>query len=94
MNLRYCMMTAHIDCGETRHAQKVMQDLGITYKHATPQSISDAWWFWGCENVPEELPQFLKPLNDFTTGEPIRPTEVVGWGLSAQDAAWLESIGC
>ena len=45
------------------HPQKVMEHLGITYAHSTPQSVADQWWFWGCKNVPDELPKFLKPLD-------------------------------
>lgn len=44
------------------HAQAVMRRLGITYKKAVPMSISDSWWFWHCENVPDPLPKFLRPL--------------------------------
>lgn len=35
-HLRYCLMTASIDCKEDGHAQKVMEKLGIKYQHATP----------------------------------------------------------
>lgn len=41
------------------HPQKVMRDLGITYKNCTTKSIGDCWWFWHCENIPDELPPFL-----------------------------------
>ena len=41
------------------HPQEVMKKLGITYTVAVPQSIVDMWRFWGCENVPENLPKFL-----------------------------------
>ena len=41
------------------HPQDVMKKLGITYTVAVPQSIADMWQFWGCENVPENLPEFL-----------------------------------
>ena len=42
------------------HPQDVMKKLGITYTVAVPQSIAGMWQFWGCENVPENLPGFLK----------------------------------
>lgn len=58
MHLRFSMY----GCDEIKHPQKVMEDLGITYKDATPQSIADQWWFWDCENVPAELPKYLTPL--------------------------------
>lgn len=77
-NLRYDLIGAHMS-GEKRHAQEVMQVLGITYQHSTPQSISDTWWFWNCENIPEELPIFIGTLK--TT-----PNEAIGRGLSEADA--------
>lgn len=63
-----------------RHAQTVMRELGITYFHAVPQSIADAWWFFDCENVPDELPPWIKPrdFGDFR--------KFVGYGLSAEMA--------
>lgn len=45
------------------HAIKVMADLGITYQHATPQSMAEQWWFWNCENAPNPLPAFLSVLD-------------------------------
>jgi hypothetical protein len=63
--------------GVTEHAQAVMKRLGITYQHATPQSLSDSWWFWNCENVPDELPSYLEPLN-------LAPHKAIGWGLSKE----------
>lgn len=62
------------------HPQKVMEELGITYQHATPQSISDSWWFWNCEGVPDPLPPYLKELDIDD------PMKYVGWGLSQEDA--------
>lgn len=79
MHLRYCTMAAGFGCGEDRHPQTVMRELGITYQHATPQSMADQWWFWNCENVPAELPKYLTPLD-------LNPLEQVGWGLSQEDA--------
>lgn len=52
-----------LDCYNlTEHAQLVMRDLGITYKFAVPKSTTDQWWFFCCENVPDVLPDCLKPL--------------------------------
>jgi len=65
--------------GATKHAQKRMKELGITYQHATPQSLGDQWWFWNCENVPEVLPEDLTELN-------LDPMEYIGFGLSKEDA--------
>ena len=79
MHLCYNMMIAVIDCKENRHPQVVMRELGITYQHATPQSLGDQWWFWNCIGIPPELPKYLTPLN-------LNPHECVGWGLSEEDA--------
>ena len=77
--LTYSLQTAHMDCGEARHAQEVMKDLGITYQHSTPQSMGDCWWFWNCEDIPEDLPQYLS-VSDRD------PMNCIGYGLSQQDA--------
>jgi hypothetical protein len=61
------------------HPQEIMKDLGITYQHCTPQSISDEWWFWNCKNIPTILPEYLCILD-------INPTDCIGWGLSEQKA--------
>lgn len=82
MHLRYDLMTASMDCNENRHAQVVMKELGITYQHATPQSIADQWWFWNCEHVPSPLPKYLSELD-------MQPVEAIGFGLSREDAERL-----
>jgi len=79
MHLRFDYMTAAMECKETRHAQEVMKELGITYKHCTPQSLGDQFWFWNCEFVPENLPEYITEL----TADPM---EMIGWGLSKEDA--------
>jgi hypothetical protein len=79
MNLRYDMLTAAFDHGITKHAQQLMRELGITYTHSTPQSISDSWWFWNCQNVPKELPPYLTILKR-------TPHEAIGWGISEKEA--------
>lgn len=61
------------------HPQKVMKELGITYQHATPQMIADQWWFWNCENLPTELPEYLDELI-------ADPFKMIGYGLSKEDA--------
>lgn len=63
----------------TEHAQKVMAGLGITYQHATPQSMGEQWWFWNCENVPDPLPPFLSELK-------VKPHDAIGYGLSQEMA--------
>jgi hypothetical protein len=78
------MINLKLDLHEIRrHAQDYMRELGIEYQHATPQSITDSWWFWNCTNVPSPLPKGLKVLN-------IKPREAIGWGLSAEIADALE----
>lgn len=61
------------------HPQAAMKELGITYQHATPQSMGDQWWFWNCENLPDIVPPFLEPLN-------LDPMECIGRGLSKESA--------
>lgn len=65
--------------GAKGHPQKVMKDLGITYKLSTPQSVYDEWWFWLPENLPDELPEFL-------TVKEVNPMDAIGDGLSKQMA--------
>jgi len=67
------------ETGLSGHPQKVMKELGITYQHAVPQSISDTWEFWNCENVPDDLPAFLE-VKDWN------PMDRIGWGLSQEKA--------
>lgn len=86
VNLIYCLYTAHSDCGVNEHAKVVMRNLGITYKHATRQSLYDAWQFWNCENVPENLPKYITiNKND--------PMKFVGYGLSQEMAIEIKKEG-
>jgi len=73
------MMTAGMKCGENRHAQIVMKELGITYQHATPQSMGDQWWFWNCQGNTDDLPEYLSELE-------LDPMGQIGRGLSKEDA--------
>ena len=69
------------------HPQKVLKDLGVTYQKAVPQSIADCWWFFGVENLPDDLPDDLKrqiEVKDF--GDLNR---LVGFGLSQDDVDML-----
>ena len=75
------LMGAYL-AGDDRHAQTIIDGLGISYQIAVPQSIIDSWHFWGCENVPKDLP-------DFIVASDLDPMEYIGWGLSAKDAASL-----
>lgn len=64
---------------DSRHAEQVIRDLGITYQHATPQSMYDIWIFWNCNNIPEVLPDYLRVID-------IDPIKMIGSGLSREDA--------
>jgi hypothetical protein len=77
-SLNLSLIGAYYD-GEKRHAQAIMKDLGITYQYSTPQSISDSWWFWNCENIPDNLPEYFSELK-------VDPMKCIGYGLS-EDAA-------
>ena len=65
--------------GENRHPQQLMSDLGMKYQHSTPQSICDSWWFWNCENIPNELPEYISELKS-------NPMDCIGYGLSEENA--------
>lgn len=82
MHLKYCLMTANMG-GEMRHAQEVLKELGVTYQHATPQSLYDSWWFWNCQNVPDKLPKYLTELT-------VKPHDAIGYGLDKQTADAIE----
>ena len=77
-NVKLCMRSAY-EAGFKNHPQKIMKELGVDVFHPVPQSISDSWDFWGCENLPDPLPDFLREIT--------RPPEkFIGWGLSQGDA--------
>lgn len=65
--------------GYNEHPQQTMERFGITYQHATPQTMGDQWWFWNCENIPDPLPEHIDILN-------ADPIKMIGWGLSREDA--------
>ena len=90
MNLRFKCFTAH-DRGQTGYPQQVMKALGITYLVATPQSICDQWWFWGCKNVPEVLPPYLTELGIKPHSEWSRLTRSEADQISAAEAEELAS---
>ena len=77
-------MTTHLrvylSWESNEHPQATMKRLGITYSHATPQTIGDQWWFWNCENVPDPLPEHFSVLGIDN------PLEYVGWGISEKTA--------
>lgn len=88
-HLRFCMMYGFYSTDETNtgdikrlggmHPQKAMKALGITYTNATPQTMGEQWWFWNCNNVPDQLPGFLTELK-------LDPMECIGFGLSKEEA--------
>ena len=65
---------------------QIFRELGITYAHATPQSLFDCWWFWNCENIPENLPDYITELK-------LTPMDAVGHGLTKERAEQLISDG-
>jgi hypothetical protein len=84
INLRYDMYSS-----PEGHPQTVMKELKINYQMAIPQSIADQWWFLNCENIPDPLPKYLKPLNNYKTNEPIKFNEMIGHGLDEHDVIEL-----
>lgn len=85
-HLRYDYMEAGLGCGENRHAQEVMEELGIKYQLSIPQSIGDQWWFFNCTNIPDELPSYITEL----TG---KLEDKIGFGLSEADVQELKRFG-
>jgi len=76
-------MTTHLRVStyyNDEHPLQSMERLRITYQHATPQSMLDQWWFWNCENVPDQLPEYFSIL------ECKDPLKMLGWGLSKENA--------
>lgn len=65
--------------GLVGHPQEVMRELGITYQYAIPQSMTDSWEFWNCENLPPALPKALT-IKDWD------PMGRIGYGLSKEKA--------
>ena len=74
-------MTTHLklEVLSNEHPKETMKRLGITYQHATPQSIADQWWFWNCQNIPDPLPQHFSILL-------ANPLEYINFGLSTEKA--------
>ena len=68
------------------HAERYMERLGITYQQATPQSIIDCWFFWNCENIPDDLPEELSYLE-------VDAIDYIGYGLSKEEADIINTYG-
>jgi hypothetical protein len=71
------------DAKVDEHPEDVVAELGIRWQKAVPQSIADQWWFFNCENVPDQMPPFITELG-------LKPSECIGLGLSEDDAKSLE----
>ncbi|WP_373203360.1 hypothetical protein [Citrobacter amalonaticus] len=75
------------------HPQKVMSRLGIQYLYAVPQSMGSCWQFYGCENIPDEIPEDDKKYFDFECDYK-DPKSSIGYGLSNEMAekiqAWID----
>ena len=82
-------MTTHLAlCLRTikgEHPVKFMLRHGITYQHTTPQSITDEWWFWNCEGVPNTLPEGVRALKCDD------PYKLIGWGLNEELAEMIKN---
>lgn len=55
-HLRYQIDVAH-SLNEHRHPMNVLEELGITYEKAIPQSMGDQWWLLNCQY--RELPKYI-----------------------------------
>lgn len=68
-----------------QHPQKVLRDLGITYKKAVPQSIGNQWWFF---DVHGDLDKLHKDLYEIKFKDDL--SELIGYGLCPQDVIQLQ----
>lgn len=39
-----------------KHALDVIKELNVVYRAGVPQYLGECWIFYGCENIPEQLP--------------------------------------
>ena len=58
-HLRLCQRTAYDYFKKSIHPEIIVLNAAIIYKVAIPQSIADQWWFLNCNNIPDELPDYL-----------------------------------
>lgn len=84
INLSYDIIGAELK-GEKRNPREVMQSLGITSQHFTLQSVSDKWQFWNCQNVPKELPSFIKEFK-------LKPKSLIGRQLSIEEIQAIKNM--
>lgn len=53
--------------GDHRHPAQVLRDLGITYEVMHGHPIADMVKFFGCKNVPDNLPTYVHAWRDSET---------------------------
>ena len=66
------------EMGILRHPYADMEKLGISYKIAVPQTISDGWLFFGVANLPTPLPAYLMLTDE-------NPEKYIGSGLTENE---------
>lgn len=71
-------------CGIPIPASDFMKALGITYQLAVPQSMTDTWWFFNCDNMSDAMPSRLRVLDKTAQ-------QCVGWGLSQHMAEEIKA---
>lgn len=72
-HLRLWCQGAH-EAGNTKHPQTIINELGIKYEVPVPQSIADQWWFLNCDNIPDELPDYMEYIY-------LDDEDLVHWGV-------------
>ena len=61
LRVSYLMMS---QLGVKGHAMSVMNQLGIRYSRAIAQPMGEQYWFIGCRNVPDVLPEYISTISD------------------------------
>ena len=82
MKILFYDLRTSSEMGILRHPYADMEKLGISYKIAEPQTISDGWLFFGVTNLPNPLPPYLTLTDE-------SPEKYIGWGLSEDDVKIL-----
>ena len=78
-HIKYDIRDAYEESDISGHPLKDVERLGITYQHATPQSMGDQWWLWNVENLPNDIPSYITELK-------ADPMKCIGFGLSEEKA--------
>ena len=42
------------------HPYNIIKDLGISFNSCEPCTIADCWFFYGCDDIPDEIPDFIE----------------------------------